>query len=688
MISDLKITFDDYDLTQYFDLTEEPNRGLFPEIENTLTEISNQTGTRITHSRFKEREITLEIYVFQRNIRALKDKLAELIATKTARLWFSDEPDRYFNAKLDGESSLIREETNSMEFTGTLKFLVPEGVSHSIYTTVATNFKQGYAGENLVLDPEFNYVNKYYQPWTYINDEKFNGSHVLSADFDDSTDTIHDETYRHMSILKLGLRKVNVKKGDKVSCGCWVRIRQFAEGDTTGRATFQLTVSEYGKLGGARLDWTSTVLTTGKLNEWVFFKVENIPIKQSGTKYIVLSPVVKRQSALDVSKPQMNLGATLLDYTVPDSQFLDSIPLPNDGTYPCYPTIKATLNGESGVVSFINSNGGVLQFGNPEEADVKPGKRSDKVAKYTFYGKNPKTDLKLNEGGVTAYKHFNGNDKLNIVQGSIDYKSYISSMAPVFKKDKNDVWHGPRLAGTLDKNFNNESTGDFQYVSRIIFKPRNKERGRIELYLYDETDTIVMGTVIRDSSNKNPQLKVEYHGHDGEYLKTRSLNRKTFNGSFWEVKMRRKGSKLIWEFGQVKDIKENNATKRNPIDRYERNFSAYENQKVVCHCLWFEKLSNTKETEMRWTDFHFTWINTPNWKNIPNLFDDGDEIEVDTENKQLLINGVVEQDSAYLAIDNEWDKFIIDKDYNEIQCVVSDWANTPEVSVEYEESYL
>lgn len=621
------------------------------------------------------------------NVEELRDQLLDILYKENEenQLIFSDQADRYWNAKFTGQIELdyVNRDNARIE----IHFESIDGFARSIYTTVATNFKSGYAGENLVLDPEFNYANKYYQPWTYLSEEKYDGSRVLSADFDDSTDTIQKGTFNAMTVQKMNLRKVDAKKGDDVIAGIWVRIRKMAEGDSDGRLSFQLTIDEYADVNGPRIDSTSLAVHGAKLNEWIFAKTP-AKIKQSQTKYIGVEPVVKRDSSVDISKPQLNLGTTLLDYSIMDNQFLESIPLPNSGTYPCYPTIKTTLNGESGVVSFINSNGGVLQFGNPEEADVKPGKRSDKVAKYTFYGKNPKTDLKLNEGGVTAYKHFNGNDKLNIVQGSIDYKSYISSMAPVFKKDKNDVWHGPRLAGTLDKNFNNESTGDFQYVSRIIFKPRNKERGRIELYLYDETDTIVMGTVIRDSSNKNPQLKVEYHGHDGEYLKTRSLNRKTFNGSFWEVKMRRKGSKLIWEFGQVKDIKENNATKRNPIDRYERNFSAYENQKVVGHCLWFEKLSNTKETEMRWTDFHFTWINTPNWKNIPNLFDDGDEIEVDTENKQLLINGVVEQDSAYLAIDNEWDKFIIDKDYNEIQCVVSDWANTPEVSVEYEESYL
>src|SRR5699024_8641515 len=224
--------------------------------------------------------------------------------------------------------------------------LVPEGVSHSIYTTVATNFKPGYAGENLVLDPEFNYVNKYYQPWTYLSDEKFNGSRVLSADFDDTTDTIHDGTYKSMAVQRLNLRKANVKKGDKVTGGVWVRVRDFATGDTDGHATFQITIEEYAALGGPRIGWTTKVLNGAKLNAWIFLQ-NTVSITQPQTNYISLVPFVKHDGSVDISKPQMNLGATLLDYTVPDSQFLDSIPLPNSGTYPCYPTIKATLNGES-----------------------------------------------------------------------------------------------------------------------------------------------------------------------------------------------------------------------------------------------------------------------------------------------------------------------------------------------------
>lgn len=132
MISDLQIKADDFTLSDFFDLTKEPERGLFPEVTNDLAEFGNRSGTRVTQSNYGTRDINLEIYVYNKNVRQLKDMLAEILVLKQIRLWFSDEPDRYFNAYLDGESALNRSETNAGEFTGTLKFIVPEGVSHSI----------------------------------------------------------------------------------------------------------------------------------------------------------------------------------------------------------------------------------------------------------------------------------------------------------------------------------------------------------------------------------------------------------------------------------------------------------------------------------------------------------------------------------------------------------------------------
>lgn len=133
MISDLKITLDGFDISQYFDLTEEPDRGLFPHIEHELVKTAHRTGSRAVSSSFGSRIITLEIYALSGNFRKMKDDLAMVLFTgEKQKLWFSDEPDRYWLVELTGESNLKRSIDYHGEAFGQLQFLVEDGVSHAI----------------------------------------------------------------------------------------------------------------------------------------------------------------------------------------------------------------------------------------------------------------------------------------------------------------------------------------------------------------------------------------------------------------------------------------------------------------------------------------------------------------------------------------------------------------------------
>lgn len=132
MISDLIITFNDFKLTDYFDLTEEPDRGLFPGIEHDLVRISRKNGSRATSKRLNHRIITLELYATSGDFRETKDKLANILLTGPQKLWFSDEPNRYWLAELTGESVLKRKIDYEGEAYGQLNFLVEDGLAHSM----------------------------------------------------------------------------------------------------------------------------------------------------------------------------------------------------------------------------------------------------------------------------------------------------------------------------------------------------------------------------------------------------------------------------------------------------------------------------------------------------------------------------------------------------------------------------
>lgn len=132
MISDLEITFNDFKLTDYFDLTEEPDRGLFPGIEHGLVRMARNNGSRATSKKLSHRIITLELFALSGDFRKIKDELAKaLFLNGPQKLWFSDEPDRYWLAELTGESSLKRSIDYKGEAYGQLQFLVEDGLAHS-----------------------------------------------------------------------------------------------------------------------------------------------------------------------------------------------------------------------------------------------------------------------------------------------------------------------------------------------------------------------------------------------------------------------------------------------------------------------------------------------------------------------------------------------------------------------------
>lgn len=133
MISDLEIKLNDVSLSDYFDLTDEPDRGLFPEVQHDLVQMARANGSRATNKRLTHRIITLPLYALSGNFRRTKDDLANvLFAEERQRLWFSDEPDRYWLVELTGESSWKRSLDNKGEAFGELKFLCEDGLAHAI----------------------------------------------------------------------------------------------------------------------------------------------------------------------------------------------------------------------------------------------------------------------------------------------------------------------------------------------------------------------------------------------------------------------------------------------------------------------------------------------------------------------------------------------------------------------------
>ncbi|GAX47321.1 distal tail protein Dit [Pseudolactococcus reticulitermitis] len=127
MSSDFKIKFGDLMLSDYFDLTSYPIGRNNKRITNTTSQLAN--GVEILSSRYEEKMIELKIFSNNRSVREIDDVISQAINQGAQKLVFSDFPNEYYLAKLDGDAAMYRELENK-SVVGTLNFIVPDGLSH------------------------------------------------------------------------------------------------------------------------------------------------------------------------------------------------------------------------------------------------------------------------------------------------------------------------------------------------------------------------------------------------------------------------------------------------------------------------------------------------------------------------------------------------------------------------------
>lgn len=108
------------------------NRNLSAPISSNLKKIGIRNGKDFDYVTQEEKQIAIEYVINNGTAENLKDfrrKMAKLLTTdKMGKLIFSDEPNLYYNAILNGEPTLDEEYLQS---SGIITFIVPDGIAHS-----------------------------------------------------------------------------------------------------------------------------------------------------------------------------------------------------------------------------------------------------------------------------------------------------------------------------------------------------------------------------------------------------------------------------------------------------------------------------------------------------------------------------------------------------------------------------
>ncbi|MCC4043750.1 distal tail protein Dit [Enterococcus gallinarum] len=680
----ITVTYAGYDITKYMIVTS-LDRGLLPGIEYNTKKVGRSDGEKYVDRSIGRKTIPMS-FKLRYDLVKKRRTLAEILAQKEPQpLIFSDEPDKCWYAIPTGDISVAE---NNFLGSGEINWIVPDGVSYDVNTRIFSNISIDSA-ENQVLDPEFRKKDKYYKQWTARLNET-NGSHnILGADLSD-TNTIADRgeiKYNGFYIMQnsnsTARNLPELKQGDKVWGRVALRIDKALQGDTNGSKSAVAVIQELDYAGGKVLashEAKPAVLNLGNFqNLDIHFSISN-----PNTKALNLITCLALGSAVSYSKPQYNLGSELADYSEPNKEMSNYLAVTNPGTYKTWPILRATMNGENGLVGVVNQNEGILQFGNPEEIDMVSGVRTEKVISIQM--RNNGDVFELNSSKAKPhYPYFRQNpDTPNIIGGTIDWQANPEGATPVFPTDNVNVWIGPLMYKEIPKNSSNQTTGNFEWLNRFNFKPTKIGGGRIQFTLQNNNGPVI-SLVVRDGTPSTEQLIVEFNCFNTT-LKTVTLDRKKWNGSFWEMSISRtSGTEITFKFSMWHSFS-GDTVNASAVEVFNINEPTLNEIGIDAMNIWFMKFGTYQPVTMDWTDTKFYWTNETVISNIPNLFDDGDILEIDTKNRRVSINGV--ENLKLHALGNTWERFVVEPGTTTFLPVASTWANMFDFEVELKGAYI
>lgn len=358
-----------------------------------------------------------------------------------------------------------------------------------------------------------------------------------------------------------------------------------------------------------------------------------------------------------------------------DGTLVNEFVVTNNGTYPVYPVIEATMHSDNGVISFINEeNGSLLEFGNEEEVDGITKQKSEQVIHYTFSGAKPDAGLTVNAG--TMFYNDSGRSK---IAGSFVDPGSGDAVTPTFTGTSSDRWNGPTLYGAVPASAEGSNTGNFLYTNRINFPAAIGHTGRIELILGNDKG-MQMVFVIREATLTRKQIVIEGWCM-GQMLVNKTLDLNAFNSDF----MGRIGANLLFQIAKISELKGDVPVYASKLS-FTPTYPDFTSVPISNMTTWFARFGATNASKLTWTDAKFEWTNISYWNDIANQYSAGDVLTVDVPNSTVALNGVLT--GGLQRIGNDWSKFKLQPGQNKLFVVTSSFAKTPEVRIYYKEAYV
>lgn len=643
-------------------------RGVFSEVDNTTQPVGAGDGEMFIRSRLKSRIIPVTYDFVALSRREFERQLAPLLySSGVQKLIIDDRPDEFWYAKVDGKIDMDRAYFLG---TGTINFLVPDGIAHSVATQTADNVPY--------KDMPVNLLHNTGDDWNPVISDGMatNQDGVITATNSIKSVIMTPVDPNNSSWLTAGTKitvSVSVRGQGIISFGYYTGVDW--EDDSP---TQQVASDDY-----IRVSFTRTINS-------VNYDGGKPTFNYDGGKPVFSVNAVCPSSTMQIEHVKLELGTTTSPWSpnpADPEYYANTITVHNAGTYPVEPVITATMHADNGLIALINSQGGVLQFGNPEEADGAERQRSE-VARYEGFDKEP-AGVAYNTGQTNSHYYYIAAQK-NVMEGSVKYADDDgSAVEPVFLPTNSYYWEGPSLHLKTTNASNGSNTGSFIAKWRYKFNSNVSALGAIEMTLDNDTG-VAYQVIIRSNYAGKDDVDVQvFAGSTLVFQQT--LNRRVFsNGRYYEAKLTKLGNTLNLQLAGIVQggIKPSEVITRNPplIMPPIMLTSDEASLPITGATLWFQRFENYPYPDMGVYDMDIEWLNVDYWTDLSNRFSAGDVATIDVANRQILVNGVINADLQ--LIDNDWKKFRLLPGDTQILTQRSSWAQPYEVEVAFKEAFL
>lgn len=344
-----KFTFDGKETNHLFQIAK--LNIPFLSKDNEFFNVGNTDGKHFRNTRLGDYTLSIDGFVIKDNTgKNVSDSLDELKALLNSdepqKLVFDIFPDRYFNAIFTGAEEY---DATDLKYTPlTLTFDVPDGMAHAIEPI---GFSNTYSTTtNVMLDSEYNAINKYMKPWVQKLDEKFNNSNVVQGDFTNGIplnferDKNSDERWLNYNPATT-IHVDELKVGDEVNFSVYAQVLSIDEENDKDYAG-QVILEEWDTVKGAILKRHIVYIPKKVTTEFTEYG-SVVKIENEKTNAINLQYGFRGSNLIKWSKPMLSflppLGETVTAPTVGATAYSNSIDF-GDYDYSTAPNLLPTLD--------------------------------------------------------------------------------------------------------------------------------------------------------------------------------------------------------------------------------------------------------------------------------------------------------------------------------------------------------